>query len=403
MSEGGGREERKRTLSSSPDVVQDKEKLMRNNSPDTLHQSITLLDNIRNAVKGSSQTLPQTPVSHTKILKSPTNLNSDILLKYKSLEMNGKPNKLDCDFLYDILIGLELRVFKQEESLAELKLQLQVKEVEIQTLRVQQPAEAAIPTSDEFHDLKQRLQELENAPLPAVPAATEEDVAMSASHGEFIANAQRELPLLSDGCARAEETILKISDGLKSMEDDMTSFQKSFIKSNRRAHLEGESRDQYSRRETVRVTGVPFKRGENTNNIMCRIAHSIGVRMTESDISVSHRSGRQEPRAIIVKLARRDLKHQILSNRKRTKDIRVDDDGKPVKIFIDEHLTNMRVNMCRKMREDKVPHYTRDGKIFHNHGTPDNEDWKLLDTPTDWENLDIPVSVKEELGIYPKF
>ena len=72
----------------------------------------------------------------------------------------------------------------------------------------------------------------------------------------------------------------------------------------RRLHLEGEKRDQYSQREILRVTGVPYKQGEDTTELMIRIANRLGVYITTNDISVSHRSGRRvvgNNRPILVK------------------------------------------------------------------------------------------------------
>ena len=151
---------------------------------------------------------------------------------------------------------------------------------------------------------------------------------------------------------------------------------------------------------------MPYKRGEDTNDIICRIAFSINVTVTPLDISVSHRSGRPNAKgikAIICRFTRRDVKHKIMENRKLTKGIRTDDDNQPVQIFIDESLTPMRAAICRKLRGEHIAHYTRDGKVFINPNFSDNEqDWKVYDTPSDWENLPWPVSEKVKLGLYPK-
>ena len=91
-------------------------------------------------------------------------------------------------------------------------------------------------------------------------------------------------------------------------------------------------------------------------------------------------------------------------NRGKTRNITTDDDGKPVKIFIDENLTQMRARVCKKLREEKTPHKVRDGKIhlLTTASTGENPTTeKILDSPSDWESLDWPDSVKIELGIYP--
>ena len=55
--------------------------------------------------------------------------------------------------------------------------------------------------------------------------------------------------------------------------------------------------------------------------------------------------------------------------------------------------------MCKKLREDKVQHHTRDGKVFMSVG--ENE-FKVLDSPTDWEELNWTDRVKTDIGIYPR-
>ena len=199
------------------------------------------------------------------------------------------------------------------------------------------------------------------------------------------------------------ESVTKNKEDIQKLVGDYNKMSHSSQGSNRRLHLEGEQRDQYSRRETLRITGVPYKRGEDTNFIVCEIARLIRVPISLSDISVSHRSGRQEPRAIIVRFAQREVKNQLLANKKLTRYIKTDPDGHPVRIFIDEHLTVMRANMCKKFRQENVAHYTRDGKIFYNHGTREREEWRVLDSPADFEKFDMPDKMKLDLGIYPKF
>lgn len=50
-----------------------------------------------------------------------------------------------------------------------------------------------------------------------------------------------------------------------------------------------DSLEQYGRKENIRIFGVEKKAGENTNEVVMNIAKDLGVDITESDISVSHR------------------------------------------------------------------------------------------------------------------
>ena len=366
----------------SPGIHQDKEKIAKNSGPNHVsHQSVMLANEV-------------TPASNIKLM-SPSKL--DPITPGKS------PTKgnIDSESLYKMFLRLELRVSQNNREINKLKDQLSDKEEEVKKL------DAKVKESGEvINELKARIVEIEKVPSVVPSVSWGEFSEGNAGSDAFLETLRREVPLISEGCAAVEGKVDKINENISTMTTNFEDLQRKTRKANIRNHLEGEQRDMYSRRETVRVTGVPFNPAENTNQLMCRIACSIGVQLSDGDISVSHRSGRMSPnrpRAIIVKFARRDIKHQIMINRRRTKDITTDDNGRPVKIFIDEHLTPMRANICKKLRQERVNHYTRDGKLFVNTAARDaEENWKVFNSPDDWEQMDFPVTVKEELGIFPR-
>ena len=222
----------------------------------------------------------------------------------------------------------------------------------------------------------------------------------------FLDTMRTEVPHISDGLSKAEQDLRLLSDSYTDLDAKIFTFQKQLRETSKKCNLEGDERDQYSRRNTIRVDGVPHKRGESTNDLITRIARSINVLVSPGDISVSHRTGRPNAkgiRAIVCSFARRDVKHQMMENRKLTKNIRVDDENNPVQIFIDEHLTPMRAGICKKLRSDNTAYYTRDGKIFINFEFEENpQAWKVYNHASDWESLPWPVSEKIRLGLYPK-
>jgi hypothetical protein len=60
--------------------------------------------------------------------------------------------------------------------------------------------------------------------------------------------------------------------------------------------------------------------------------------------------------------------------------------------------------VCKKLRGEKIPHHTRDGKVFIATGATTSTgapEFRVYDTPEDWEALDKPEKLKVELGIYP--
>ena len=393
---------KRRETSSSPDVHHDNEKKANHSvTPPTNHVSVTLLESSTSDRETTEDISPHpsTPVNS----KSPDALN--LVSKCKLFEVNASPKRpIDSSLLYNLLIGLELRVFKQEEEMSSLKEQLKQKDQQASEVITElkerilvlerAPSQTVSLGGEVITDLDARVQILENPPLPAVFLGNE------------VNNFSERIEVLEKNsqpaALAANDDIVQLNEKLHSLSENIKSFKLNSEATTRRAHLEGDQRDQYSRRETVRITGVPQKREENTNEIMCQIACSIGVQLSESDISVSHRSGRQNgdtPRPILVKFARRDIKNQILQNRRMARHIKTDPEGRPVNIYIDEHLTTMRAGVCKRLRHDKIRHHTKDGKIFL---CISEDTWKVLDSPEDWESLDWAVSFKEELGIYPK-
>ena len=401
---------KRKELSSSPEINQEKEKLLRNTAtPPEHHVSVQLLDAAEQVT---------TPT------KSPSSL--DLLSKCKLFEVNTSPKakrKLDCEFLYECIIGLELRVFKQEAEVSALKLELEKKDQRIAHLNEEvitdlkdrlHVLETAPPPpvslSDEIiSDLDARVQMLENPAPPAIFPAHEAVSVYSSEDVNFITHMKREVPKLSDDCAKNANDIsdlkIKVSSPMLNggdSEEQLSRMKEQMKNMRRKMHLEKDHSEQYSRREILRVTGVPQKPDEDTTQIMCQIAHSIGIQISPSDISVSHRNGKSlgsNPRPILVKFVRREVKNQILQRKKFTRNITHDPDGNAVKIFLDEALTSMRASVCKKLRTDRVDHYTRDGKVFLKTG---ENSYTVLDFPEDWVELDWSDKFKTDLGIYPK-
>ena len=329
------------------------------------------------------------------------------------------PSKMfDGEKLYQLYLKLEAKVCAQEVDISNLRLSVDQKNEKIASLEEKLTkcetlcSKQGVKIDDfkresasDFVTVKSDIQTLKD---PGV-------------NDQFIDNMKREIPALSEHVGKNELAINTLKDKLgeggvtaagvngaalspelEQVKSDIGEAREELKQLKRKSHLEGERRDQYSRRETLRITGVPFTPGENTTQIMCKIAYSIGVYISESDISVSHRNGRRDgntPRPILVRFVRREVKHQILANRKKTVNIRSDDAGNRVRIFIDENLTSMRAKVCKRLRQDNIPHHTRDGKVFM---TLEDNNVKVLDTPEDWEGLDWSESVKKEVGIIPQ-
>lgn len=360
-------EDRKRDRSLSPhDAVQDREKQRREKSPDVPVTHISVMN---------ATDLHKSPVS----TKSPHSVKgTNLLERCREMGIDGSPPaKIDVQQLHSLFIQLEGRVLKQENELSDLKKTVSEKDDQIFKLRKDN-----VFLQKQISDVR-----VDSLHVPMPPPV----------------DLSQELAVANDALAKAEENIDRLSRDCRELKETRERLDQKYKMYIRRLHLEEDRLTQYTMRDSVKIFGVPYKAGEDTNDLVRRIGYSLGVEISEHDISVSHRTGKihgNKPRPIVAKFTRRATKHAFLRNRSNAKNIRNDDEGNPVKIFVDEHITPMRGKVCKRLREKQVRYTTRDGKIII-----DNEgsDKVIIDFPEDWDRLDLSVSEKEELGIFPKW
>ncbi|KAK9738944.1 hypothetical protein QE152_g9397 [Popillia japonica] len=108
--------------------------------------------------------------------------------------------------------------------------------------------------------------------------------------------------------------------------------------------------EQYSRRNSIRIYGVPEHDKENINTTITGLCHSkLGVEVSEDMIDCCHRLLGKQPnhRPILVKFVSRDIKKRVYANKKKLKGS---------KIVIREDLTAYNNQLIREaatvIRED---------------------------------------------------
>lgn len=123
---------------------------------------------------------------------------------------------------------------------------------------------------------------------------------------------------------------------------------------------ENEALEQYSRRNSLRIYGIPKTKTENTDEIVMDLCkNKLNINVSSSVIDSSHRlpgkEGAHPP--LIVKFVSRNIKNLIFANKKKLK-------GSSV--IIKEDLTRKRaqlyVSACSRYGSKFV--WTRDGNIF---------------------------------------
>ena len=144
---------------------------------------------------------------------------------------------------------------------------------------------------------------------------------------------------------------------------------------------------QYTRRNNLEITGIPHEEDEDTDNIVVKLAATLGVNISSSDIDISHRLPRKHnhqvrnqpsPAPIIVKFVRRSLRNYIYSARKHLRGVSTRDVGfqSNNRIYINENLTPAnkqlfyQANQRRKEGNWKFI-WTNNCKIFTRKNTGD--------------------------------
>ena len=126
---------------------------------------------------------------------------------------------------------------------------------------------------------------------------------------------------------------------------------------------------QYSRRESIRISGIPESNEDLASEIV-KLGHDIGVNIATADISVVHRSGKPgnrtmngdaKPRDILCRFISRKTKDQLCENRKKLKEAR----GRK-NVYINEDLTYFRSKMAAYARKAPATKYvfTKNGKVL---------------------------------------
>ena len=142
-----------------------------------------------------------------------------------------------------------------------------------------------------------------------------------------------------------------------------------------RLELAADTAEQYSRRNCLRISGIPESDTEDTDRLVLDMADAIGASIAIDDIDRSHRVGRPPtaavdatPRAIIVKFTSYRYRQKLFGALKMAKDRGYDG------VFINEDLTRYRnglLYMARKLVKTKclLGAWSADGNILIRDGS----------------------------------
>lgn len=146
---------------------------------------------------------------------------------------------------------------------------------------------------------------------------------------------------------------------IKKLEKQLQDLQHNMSK----ATLEIEELEAYSRRNCLRIQGLPESPTEKTDDVALKlIQERLGIDLLPSDIDRSHRlfprhhESSHGPKPLLVKFARYNVRDKVY--RARTK-------LRGSNIFINEHLTRNRQTLFSRVRDHKNVRkaWTNDGRI----------------------------------------
>ena len=152
--------------------------------------------------------------------------------------------------------------------------------------------------------------------------------------------------------------------------------------------LANDNAEQYSRRNCVRIVGIPSSPEENTDDIVLKLASECDVDLSPSDIDRSHRVGKTPTwprhRAIIVKFATYRARSRFFRGR-----VNLKDNHTYRNVFVNEDLTASRVKLFEKARKlvkdnQLKQAWTYDGRVYVK---TDNDERSVISKPSDLEEF----------------
>ena len=148
---------------------------------------------------------------------------------------------------------------------------------------------------------------------------------------------------------------------------------------------ESDNLEQYSRRNSLRISGIPEEPDENTDQRVIQLAGGLGIDISPNDIDRSHRVGKLEldrgrtgrgplkmkrrTRDILVKFARYNTRAMLYNERKDLRNLETHKN-----VYINEDLTKKRSKLLYDARilaraEIVKAAYSTDGKLYiRDHG-----------------------------------
>ena len=193
---------------------------------------------------------------------------------------------------------------------------------------------------------------LDQATISAIVNAVSSEVSARVA-AEVTAEMRKEISVLRGEVVRLRSEVQKRDREIESLQERL------------------DESEQYSRRNAIRIHGIPESAHENTDNVIVNMAEQIGADIFHDCIDRSHRVGRKGDytRPIICKFTSHKHKLAIMTKKRNLRNTDTKKNFNTDNVFISEDLTKLRADVARNARhlkKDKkiTDTWTRDGVIF---------------------------------------
>ena len=136
--------------------------------------------------------------------------------------------------------------------------------------------------------------------------------------------------------------------------------------------------EQYSRKNSVEIHGIPEDIGISTDKVVCKVAAAVGVQIAQDNIEISHRLYRKKgTKPIIAKFLNHKDKTKLYKARVQLRNVTLSTlfpsysstNLAGQRIFINENLMRYRSDMMKFANEKRkdgkiISAWSLDGKIF---------------------------------------
>ena len=155
---------------------------------------------------------------------------------------------------------------------------------------------------------------------------------------EVVSSLRDEVRSLRAALADRDTTIAALQNEVQVLQDDYDAL------------------EQYGRRNGLRISGILERDNEDTTTAIVNLANEVlkvEPPLQRDDISISHRLKKprrakpEEPAPIIVRFLRRTDRNRVIRARK---ELKVYNEDRDIKIYVNEDLTTRRAKLFAKMR-----------------------------------------------------